>query len=136
MFWQEGPAVERTVVHGNDIHDGNLLGRVPAAVWIGAFVAPGGHQGIETAEVVNRTVGIGDNQFIRPNGAAVAVGSTRDLRIEDNRIEQASAVAFSLDNVRNARLTGNRCAPAATIKVDALSRGNVKLGSNVGLRMT
>jgi hypothetical protein len=135
MYWQEGPAVERTVVRGNRVHDGNLLERVPAAIWIGAFGSPDGHLWRARLEVVNRNVAVEDNVFMQPNGPVIAVAATRDLRIEKNQIEQASSVAFSLDNVRNVRLHGNRCDPAATIRVDPSSRKELTLSQNIGLRV-
>jgi hypothetical protein len=135
MYWQEGPAIERTVVRDNQMHDVNLLGRFPGAVWIGAFVSPGGHRETPTPDVVNQNVVVNQNNFVRPNGAAVAAAATRDLRIEDNRIEQASLVAFSLQNVRAVRLQGNRCDPAASIRVDPASRRELTLSHNIGLRV-
>jgi hypothetical protein len=136
MYWQEGPAVERTVVRRNQMKDGNLLGRAPSAVWIGAFVSPDGRQGIATPEIINRNIGVEHNVFIRPNGQAVAAVATRDLRIEQNQIEHSGPIAFSLENVRNVRLQGNRCAPPAAIRVGSSSHNEVALSGNVGLRIT
>jgi hypothetical protein len=136
MFWQEGPAVERTVVRNNTIRSENLLQRAPAAVWIGAFISPGGHQGTATPEIVNRNVAVEGNLFVSPNGAAVAAAATRDLRIEHNRIEQASPVVFSMGNVRNVQINENRCDPPGKIQVDASSRGQLAMSRNIGLRLT
>jgi hypothetical protein len=135
MFWQEGPAVERTVVRNNTMRAGDLLQTSPAAVWIGAFVSPAGRQGVPAPTIVNQNVAVEGNVFRQPNGAAVAAAATSDLRIEGNQIEQASAVAFSLDNVRNAHLLNNRCDPSSAIQVDAASRHQLTLSGNMGLRV-
>jgi hypothetical protein len=136
MFWQEGPAIERTAVRGNQVRTGNKLASVPGAVWIGAFVAPGGRQGIETTEIVNQNVAVENNVFVQPNGPAVAATSTRDLRIEGNQIERASPVAFHLKDVRDVHLRGNRSDPAATIEVDPSSIKEVSMSGNTGLHVT
>lgn len=133
LFWQEGPAIERTVVRTNHIHASNLLAQAPAAVWISAFVAPNGRPGIPTSVIVNRDVAVEDNHFLRPNRAAVSAAATRNLRIENNRIEQASRIAFDLHNIRATRLSGNRCDPAAIVRLDDLSRGALTMSGNAGL---
>ncbi|PPQ28583.1 glycosyl hydrolase family 28 protein [Rhodopila globiformis] len=133
LYWQEGPAIEQTVVRGNLIQAANLLARTPAAILVGAFVAPAGRPGVPTSTIINRNVAIEGNHFLQPNGAAISAAATRDLRIEENRIEQASSIAFSLHHVRAARLSGNRCDPRAVVQVDAKSRGELIMDGNAGL---
>ena len=135
LYWQEGPAIERMVVRNNHIQDSNLLKRGPAAVWVSAFVAPAGHQGTPTVEVVNKDVVIEGNRFQSPNGAAVAVACTRNVHVTNNRIDRASSTAFDFRNVLAVRLEHNHCDPVAKIRVDQASVAEVEANGNSGLEI-
>jgi hypothetical protein len=135
MFWQEGPAVERTIVRDSNFSAVNILEHSAGVIWIGAFITTGGRQGLPSPAIVNDNVAVEDNVFTRPNAPAVAAAATKNLRIEKNRIDGAGAVAFAFENVRAVKASGNICAPEAVIVVDRFSRGALDLKGNTGLRI-
>lgn len=134
MFWQEGPAVEAATIRRNQIVNVNLLERARGAIWIAAFLSPEGQQKEITIGLVNRNITIEDNTFLRPNGPAVAVTATRDVRITGNRIEQAASVAFLLEDVEAVELGENHCNPPARIQADPSSIKEISVRHNIGLQ--
>ena len=113
-YWQEGPTIERVVVRDNHIENSNLLGQVPGAVWIGAFVSPDGRWGSSVSEVVNSGVAVTGNTFVIPNAPAVAL-RLRETKIEGNTITKSQHTALVLMSFPKFGSSGSGAPPRHTL---------------------